>query len=206
MNHIAVDPTRDFFNSLLAKARAASYQERVMGLFSKPMSIDDFATFAGAAMAQATPFLGRGETFAPLGLMRKSGLLGASNGGRQFSVGENGKIDLGASVKAALEWMEGAIPEGDAVGVLFDGLLASDEGKQDALIGRFASIKNQLMVEVALPYRKADDSGPFAVSDPEFRFNAIAADDAAEQKVYVDATAFDAAFRNGFGKRAPASV
>ncbi|MCX7898552.1 MAG: hypothetical protein N2444_00415 [Methylocystis sp.] len=39
--------------SRLAEARAASRQERVTGLSGKPLSIDGFAAFAGAAMGQA---------------------------------------------------------------------------------------------------------------------------------------------------------
>jgi hypothetical protein len=134
-------------------------------------------------------------------------MLGVSNESKSFVEGDVvGKIDLSESVQAALQWMEDEVPRADVCMIVFDGYLNSDEGRVDAAIGRIASLKRQLMVEVAQPYRKAEGDNRFAISDPKFRFMGIAGDDQTEASTSVNSTAFDASFRNAFREKIAAGA
>ena len=165
------------------------------------------AEFAGETVAQAISKLARGETLAPFGVARQSGLLGVSEDNKNFvESGVVGKIDLAESVQAALQWMEDEVPRAEACVIVFDGSLNTDEGRVDAVIGRVASLKRQLMVEVAQPYRKGDGDNRFAIAEAKYRFMGITGDDQAETATNVDARAFDAAYQNAFRKKISAGA
>jgi hypothetical protein len=158
--------------------------------------------FAGAALARAIGTLARGEALAPFGVTRRGGLLGVSERRQDFvETRVVGKIDLSESAQAALQWMEDEVPKAESCLIVFDGFLNSeDEGKVEAAIGRVAALKRQLLVEIAQPYRKPDGGGAFSIAEPKYRFLGIAGDDQSERGTSVDASAFDAGFRDAFRK------
>jgi hypothetical protein len=81
------------------------------------------------------------------------------------------------------------LPQVDACMVVFDGFLNSEEGRVEALIGGVASLKRQLMAEIALPYREAsDDAGS---RSPIRSTVSRASDDQPEMATSVDPTEFD---------------
>jgi hypothetical protein len=171
-------------------------------------TIEVLAEFAGETVARAISTLARGETLAPFGRSRRSALFGYSESNKGFvESGVVGKIDLSASVQAALQWMEYEVPRAEICAIVFDGSLNSDEGRVDAAVTRVASLKRGLLVEVAQPYRKPEGAaGRFAIGEPKYRFAGIAGDGQVETSTAVDTTAFDTTFRNAFRRNVSAGA
>ena len=170
-------------------------------------TIEVLAEFAGETVARAISTLARGETLAPFGRSRRAALFGYSENNKRFvESGVVGKIDLSESVQAALQWMEYEVPRAEICAIVFDGSLNSDEGRVDAAVGRVASLKRGLLVEVAQPYRKPEGAGRFAIGEPKYRFAGIAGDGQVETSTNVDTTAFDTAFRNAFRTKVSAGA
>lgn len=159
------------------------------------------AALAGEAFAAAVTTLARGLILTPFGVARSDG---GDDRQQRFVVSADGKVDLAASIEAALQWLEDEAANADICMIILDGYLTGEDGRMDAVVGRALSLKGQLMVEIALPYESADDDEGFEFSDPQYRFFGVAENGAAIETVNVDADAFDAAFRKAFAEHAPA--
>lgn len=174
---------------------------------SETTAIEVLAEFAGETVARAISTLARGETLAPFGRSRRPMLFGYSEDNKNFvESGVVGTIDLSESVQAALQWMEYEVPRSEICAIVFDGSLNSDEGRVDAAVGRIASLKRGLLVEVAQPYRKPEGAGRFAIGEPKYRFAGIAGDGQVETSTNVDTSAFDTTFRNAFRRKVSADA
>jgi hypothetical protein len=159
------------------------------------------AAFAGETVAKAVTTLARGQTLAPFGAAR------AESGSRlkPFAVERGGKLDLAESSEQALQWLEEEATRADICMIVVDGYINDeDSARSNAVVGRVLSLKQQLLVDVALPYEPNDDDEGFSFSEPVYRFSGVAAEDEEIEPVTVDADAFDAAFRSAFMQHAPA--
>lgn len=164
---------------------------------------EPIAAFAGETIAIAVTTLARGHMLAPFGAAR------SADGGRsrtqKFTVRRAGKLDLEESSEQALQWLEDEATRTDICMIVVDGYINDEDAERtNAVVGRILSLRQQLMVDLALPYAPNDGEEGFSFSEPVYRFSGVAAEGDAIEAVTVDADAFDAAFRSAFMAHAPA--